>query len=184
MNHRALAELHEALDPVRAAPRDTGVLEMIVRRPDVDERAVCEEAVLDPLHGLVGDNWGTRESSRTPDRRPHPDMQITLMNSCVIALLAGSRDRWALAGDQLYVDFDLSEENLPAGTQFEIGSALLVVTDQPHTGCRKFAERFGPEALQLVSSPEGRRLRLRGIYAKVLRNGTVHRGDAVRKRPI
>ena len=134
------------LEVVRAAPRDEGTVELIVRRPAVDEREVVDEAELDLEEGLVGDNWRAR--GRSGGRRPaNPDAQITVMSSRAIALAAGDRDRWALAGDQLYLDLDLSGDNLPPGTRLEVGSAVIEVTAEPHTGCKKFAARFGLETL-------------------------------------
>jgi hypothetical protein len=181
MTHRLLSELFDGLDAVRSSPRDDGPIEMIVRRPAVGERVVCEEARLNEEDGLAGDNWRVRGSSRTPDRSSHPDMQITIMNSRLAALVAGPRERWPLAGDQLFVDLDLTEDNLPSGTLLDAGSARLIVTAQPHTGCSKFIERFGVDAMKFLSSPEGKELRLRGIYARVVREGTITVGDRVRK---
>jgi MOSC domain-containing protein YiiM len=147
----------------------------------VDKREVLTEAQLTLDEGLVGDNWRPRGSSRTPDGSASLERQITLMNMRVIALLAQSQERWALAGDQLYVDFDLSVEHLPAGAQIQIGEAVVEVSAPPHTGCNKFAKRFGPDALKFVNSPEGRDLRLRGINARIVRAGTVRVGDTIRK---
>lgn len=154
---------------------------MIVRRPVVSEREVLEEGQLDPDQGLVGDTWRTRPSSRTPDRSPHPDMQLNIMNARVIDLLAQERARWPLAGDQLYIDLDLSDANLPPGTRLAIGSAVIEVTAQPHTGCKKFVERFGLDAVNFVNSPLGKSLHLRGVNARVVRPGTIRAGDLVRK---
>lgn len=183
MSHPSLEALRAGLAWVRAAPRDEGVLRMIVRRPEVGAREVLPEGELDLVEGLVGDGWCRRPSSRTADGAPHPDMQLNLMAARAIALFAGSEERWPLAGDQLFVDLDLSSANLPPWTRLEIGAALIEVTDQPHTGCRKFLDRFGADALRLVSSPLGRELALRGVCARVVRPGTVRTGDAVRRRP-
>ena len=133
------------------------------------------------MSGLVGDTWQARGSSHMPDRSSHPDMQLNLINTRLIALLAQDKARWPLAGDQLYVDLDLSEENLPPGTRLAIGAAVVEVTDQPHTGCKKFAARFGTDAVKFVNSPEGKALHLRGVNAKVVQGGTIRTGDAVRK---
>jgi MOSC domain-containing protein YiiM len=160
---------------------DGGPLEHIVRRPAEGEREVLAEAMLDPTHGLVGDTWLVRGSSSTADGSSHPDKQITVMNWRVAALLSGRSDQWQLAGDQLYVDLDLSEGNLPPGTRLDFGSAIVEVSDQPHLGCKKFSERFGLEALRFVNSPIGRQLRLRGLNAKVVVAGGVHVGDVTRK---
>lgn len=181
VHHATTTALESGLDHIRGAPTDTGRVELIVRRPAVDEREVLAVGLLDAVEGLVGDTWGSRPSVRTPDRTPHPDMQLNLMNARVAQLVAGSTDRWALAGDQLYLDLDLSEANLPAGTLLSLGSAVIEVTDQPHRGCPKFAARFGHDALAFVNSPVGRELRLRGANAKVVVAGTVRAGDEVHK---
>ena len=174
MDHLTSSELEAGLARIRQAPADEGVVRVIVRRPRVGDREVVNEAQLDPVEGLVGDSWNRRRSV-------DPDMQLTVMNARVTELVAGDRDRWPLAGDQLYVDFDLSVANLPAGTRLAIGSAEIEVTAVPHTGCRKFVSRFGLDAMTFVNSPTGRTLNLRGINAKVVRGGAVRVGDAVRK---
>jgi MOSC domain-containing protein YiiM len=179
--HLTMEELMAGLDEIRAAPREEGVLKLIVRRPGIDEREVLREAELDLKEGLVGDNWSARRSSRTPDGSPHPDMQLNIMSSRVIALVAREPQRWQLAGDQLFIDLDLSAANLPPGTRLALGSAMIEVTPQPHTGCKKFVERFGMEAMKFVNSPMGRELQLRGINARVVQPGTIHVGDLVRK---
>jgi hypothetical protein len=183
VRHLDIRELEAGLDEIRRSPRDGGVLELIVRRPSAGEREVLKEGELHLSEGLVGDNWKVRGSSRTPDGSSHPDMQLNVMNSRVIALLAGDRGRWPLAGDQLYLDLDLSDENLPAGTRLSIGTAVIEVTPQPHTGCKKFVARFGLDAMMFVNSPVGRRLHLRGINARVVRPGLVRVGDVAKKLP-
>jgi hypothetical protein len=175
------AELDAGLEAVRTSPTDRGVLEMIVRRPKVGEREVLDEGHLDVVEGLVGDTWRVRESSRTADRSPHPDMQLNIMNARAAALVAQARDRWALAGDQLYLDLDLSATNLPPGTRLALGTALIEVTAQPHTGCQKFVARFGADAMRFVNSPVGRQLCLRGINARVVRGGVIRVGDIATK---
>jgi hypothetical protein len=181
VEHRTATELEAGLDQIRGAPPDRGRVELVVRRPRVDEREVLGEAVLDPDNGLVGDSWRVRPSSRSADGGPHPDMQLNVMSSRVAALVAGDVERWPLAGDQLYVDLDLSEAALPPGTRLEVGSAVIQITEQPHRGCAKFAARFGREALRFVNSATGRELRLRGLNAKVLTGGIVRPGDIIRK---
>jgi hypothetical protein len=176
-----MSELEAGLDEIVQSPKDDGVLEMIVRRPRVGEREILEEAQLDLADGLVGDSWKVRSSKRTADGSPHPDMQLNLMNSRVVALVSQDKDRWHLAGDQLYVDLDLSEANLPPGTRLAIGSAMIEVTAQPHTGCAKFVERFGADAMKFVNSSERKDLHLRGINARVVRSGVLRVGDVVSK---
>lgn len=183
LEERSVEELEAGLDEVRASPRDEGTLRLIVRRPAINERETVLTATLDLERGLLGDSWERRPSSRSADGKPHPDMQLNLMNARAAALVAGSTDRWALAGDQLYLDLDLSAANLPPGTRLQVGSAILEITDQPHTGCAKFRARFGAGALRLVNSPVGRELNLRGVCARVVRSGTIEAGDLVRKLP-
>ena len=181
MKHLTTEQLEAGLDDIRQPPKDEGVLKLIVRRPHVDEREVIDEGELHPREGLAGDSWKTRRSSRTPDGSAHPDMQLNIMNSRVIALVAGDRDRWQLAGDQLFLDMDLSAENLPAGTQLALGSAVIQVSPQPHTGCKKFIARFGLDAMKFVNSAVGRELHLRGINAKVVQPGLIRVGDVAKK---
>ncbi len=153
-----------------------------MRRPAVDVREVLEEGVLDPAEGLVGDTWKDRGSRRTPDGGPHPDMQLNVMSARAALLAAGGDpDRRSLAGDQLYLDLDISHGNLPPGTRLAIGEAVIEVTAEPHNGCAKFAERFGSDAVRFFNSPTGKALRLRGMNAKVVVAGTIRQGDAVRK---
>jgi len=181
VNHRSAAELQAALPRLRTCPTDAGALELIVRRPAVDAREVLEVGELDVAQGLVGDTWNVRSSRRSVDGGPHPDMQLNVINARLVAVLAPDPERRALAGDQLHVDLDLSEQNLPEGSRLALGSAIIEVTAEPHTGCAKFSQRFGPDALRFVNSPEGRALRLRGLNARVVQSGTVRRGDAITK---
>jgi MOSC domain-containing protein YiiM len=180
IRHLGADELEAGLAAVAESPRGAGTLELVVRRPAVDVRDVVEEAVLDPEQGVVGDDWTRRGSTATPDGGPHRGRQLTLMNSRFVALVAGDRDRWALAGDQLFVDLDLSVEALPVGSRLAVGSAVIEMTDQDHTGCVKFADRYGRDAHKLVWSPRGRALRLRGAYAQVVLRGVVRPGDPIR----
>jgi hypothetical protein len=181
MNPRSFVELEAGLEEIRQSPADDGPLRLIVRRPAVEQRELLETADLDTEHGLVGDSWLARGSKRTADGAASPETQVTLMNARVATLLAGSPDAWSAAGDQLYVDLDLAESNLPAGTRLAIGNALLEVSAEPHTGCAKFSGRFGVDALRFVSTPEGRELRLRGVNTRVVRSGTISLGDRISK---
>jgi hypothetical protein len=174
------------LPEILRSPKDGGTVELIVRRPKVDAREILEQATLDPAWGVVGDGWRTLAYRRDDSGNLPPDTQLTLMNSRTIDLLSGRalpgfRERWALAGDQLYVDFDLSRENLPAGTRVAIGEAIIEITAAPHNGCKKFARRYGVEAMKFVNSPVGKANRLRGVYAKVVQRGIVRQGDRVAK---
>lgn len=177
----SMEELERGLENICLSPRQQGILKMIVRRPVDDVREIVDQAELSLSEGLLGDNWRRRGSKHMPDGSANPNAQITVMNARVVELVAGESERWALAGDQLYVDFDLSDENLPPGTRLEVGSAILEVSSQPHTGCRKFSDRFGIEALKFVNSPEGQRLRLRGINTRIVQPGRIKVGDVVKK---
>lgn len=181
---RTSSELRDLLPELDAAPRDVGTLRLVVRRPGVGQREVLAEGELDPDLGLVGDTWVERGSGRTVDGSAHPDMQLNVMSHRMVAFLAQDPQREPLAGDQLYLDLDLSEANLPTGTQLRFGDpetrgAVIEVTDQPHTGCAKFINRFGVEAMRFVNGREGRRRRLRGLNARVVVPGRVRPGDAV-----
>ncbi len=178
MAHRTTAELEAALDDIRSAPTDGGTLELIVARPAEDRRVVLEEGILDVEQGLVGDNWSTRPNSQTSDGGPHPRMQLNLMMSRVIGHITdGDRERWPLAGDQLFVDLDLSSESLPPGTRLAMGEAVIEITEVPHRGCAKFTRRFGLDAHHFVNSPLGSELSLRGVNAIVVEGGAIRPGD-------
>ena len=184
MEHLSRERLEAGLGRILDAPPDGGRLVLIVRRPAVGERDLPAEAVLDQETGLAGDNWLTRGSKSTPDGSADPLKQITVMNARVAELVAGGTDRMALAGDQLYLDMDISIDNLPAGSLLAIGQAVLRVSEAPHTGCAKFVERFGAEAMRFVGSRIGRQLRLRGMNASVVVAGTVRLGDLATKAPL
>ena len=171
--HLTRPELDMGLDHIRRAPSDGGTLELIVRRPDVDIREELDEGMLDPERDSVGDSWRSRGGG--------PMTQVTVMNARVAALVARSPDRWGLAGDQLYVDLDIGVDNLPPGSLLGVGSAVLEVSELPHTGCSKFSGRFGADALRFVNSSVGRPLRLRGMNTRVVEAGVIRRKDEVRK---
>ena len=181
MRHLTTEELEAGLEEIRRSPADAGVLKLIVRRPEIGAREVLEQGELDLADGLVGDSWPRRGSARSADGSPHPDMQLNVMNARVAALVAQDETRWELSGDQLFVDLDLSAANVPPGTRLSIGSAVIEVTAEPHTGCQRFVERFGLDAMKFVNSPVGRTLQLRGINARVVRPGVVRTGDLVKK---
>jgi len=182
VDHLDLQALEAGVDEIRGSPADDGRVELLVRRPTVGERELIDEATIDAVEGFVGDSWRTR-ASRRQDGSVNRKAQLTLTNARAIALIAQHPERWALAGDQIYVDLDLSGANIPPGTRLEIGSAVVEISDVPHTGCRKFLDRFGKDALRFVNSDVGRELNLRGVNATVVITGVVRRGDAIRKSP-
>ena len=155
------------------SPRDLGTVEMIVRRPQPEAREELESAAFTAEAGLTGDDWLRRSAD--------PDAQITMMNSRLINLLSGDRSRWALAGDQLFVDLDISQANLPAGARLQIGEVVMEVSPLPHTGCTKFARRFGGAARKWIMTDEGQQARRRGVYTKVIVDGEIRVGDRIQK---
>ena len=179
--HLGRDELAAGLAAILRSPRDRGMLKAVVIRPETDARESLERCELSPERGVRGDNWARGCWMTLPDGRPHPDVQVTLMNARTIALIAREEARWALAGDNLYVDLDLGADNLPPGTRLAVGSAHLEITAVPHNGCAKFAARFGVEATRFVNSREGKRLHLRGIYARIVQPGLITVGDLVSK---
>jgi hypothetical protein len=166
---------------VRNAPKDSAIVTLLVARPGTDLRETVTEAVLDVEQGMVGDDWMARGSWKKAGTPANVEAQVTLMSTRVLAAMEPDESRWPIAGDQVYLDLDLSEENLPVGTRLLVGDAEVEVTALPHTGCSKFASRFGHDALRWISTHEGRALRMRGMYVRVLRTGTVHVGDVVRR---
>jgi MOSC domain-containing protein YiiM len=175
MNHVTTAQLEASTEHLGQSPSEAGTVELIVRRPEVDQREVLSEGEISTEEGLVGDNWASRGTE------PNFEAQLTLMNSRYVHLIAGSKDRWPLAGDQFYVDFDLSVGNLPPGARLAVGDAVVEISATPHTGCAKFKDRFGRDALRFANSEMGSAMRLRGVNARVVRSGAVQTGDVVKK---
>ena len=184
MEHLSHQSLDAGLEKIRDSPRDGGQVILVVRRPETGMRELLDEVLLDPEAGLAGDNWLTRGSTSTQDGSADPDRQLTVMNARAAQLVACGPDRMPLAGDQLYVDLDLSVDNLPAGSLLMVGQAVLRVSEAPHLGCAKFVERFGADAMRFVNSRTGRQLRLRGMNTRVVRPGIVRRGDVATKLPV
>ncbi len=179
--HLTEPELTAGLPEIRHAPADGGTVAMIVVRPDRELRELPDHGTVTPEAGLVGDRWARHCTRHLPDGRLNPDTQLTLMNARAARLIAGPRERWPLAGDNLLVDLDLSAANLPAGQRLKLGEAVIEISAEPHTGCSKFSKRFGPDALRFVNSPEGRALHLRGVNAQVVQAGRVRVGDRIVK---
>jgi hypothetical protein len=179
--HLTIAELEAGLPPIQDAPRDHGVVRGIVIRPASDQRLSLTRCDFSLAGGVHGDAWARGCWKSLPDGRPDPDVQVAIMNSRAIALIARDPGCSPLAGDNLFADFNLSRESLFAGQQLAVGTVILEITDVPHNGCSKFAERFGADAVKFVNSEAGKRLRLRGVYARVVQDGTVSVGDVIRK---
>ena len=179
MRHFTISELEAGIDRIIEAPADFGVLSLIVRRPSEGEREVLEVGQLDLAEGLLGDSWKLRTPTVEGGRDPYN--QINAMSARAISLIAGEPEQWPLAGDQLYLDFDISADNVPTGSRIALGETVIEVSAMPHTGCQKFSQRFGVDALRFVNSEAGRKLRLRGFNARVIVPGTIRTGDAVRK---
>lgn len=181
IEHRSLTDLQHGLEEIKKSPSDNGMLYMIVARPTKRDRNVPWFSKLAPEFGLEGDHWSQGSWKTLPDGSPDPSVQVTIMNSRCLDLIATAKERWPLAGDNLIVDMDISTSNLKAGQKVSIGSAILEISDVPHTGCMKFRDRFGVEALKFVSTKEARELRLRGMFARVIKAGEIRIGDRMRK---
>lgn len=181
VKHLTREEIEQRYTQLEPSPKEQGTVEMIVRRPDTLQREVVEQAEINTEKGMIGDNWYTRGSRHTDDGSAHPDMQMAIMNSRIIDVIAQERDNWAPAGDQLFVDFDLSEANLPIGQRFAIGDVVLEVSPFPHKGCKKFKERYGLGASRFINDLAYEHLRLRGINVRVIQGGVIKTGDTIRK---
>ena len=178
-------ELEQRLPEVLESPRDGGLLEKIVVRPASDERRTPSTVRLTVDGGVEGDRWVTDSYYRLPDGRSDPCCQVSLINARFLRQIAGSEDAMCLAGDNLVVDLDLSAENLPAGTRLAIGaSAVIEITDKPHTGCSSLARRYGDDVRQFMNNARGKSLHLRGRYARVIAEGTIAVGDVVQKAAV
>lgn len=177
--HLTLQQMNEGLPFILQSPPNHGEIELLVIRPAPLERKIVEEISINKTDGAAGDIWKVKQTSSTPDGNPHPEKQVTIMNSRCINLLAGDKEFWSLAGDQVYADLDLSEFNLPHGTDLKLGTAILRVSASPHNGCKKFSQRFGKDAMRFVNSPEGKSNHLRGINTYVIKEGVVRMGDKI-----
>ncbi len=179
--HLTLAELEAGLPEILQAPKDSGMLAAIVIRPEPGQRVELANCEVSLRLGTHGDNWARGCWKTTDDGSPHPDVQICIMNARCITLIAQDRGNWAPAGNNLFIDMDLTPDNVPPDTQLAIGTAIIQITDTPHNGCDSFIARYGRDACIFVNTREGKRLRLRGIYGRVIRDGHLAVGDTVRK---
>ena len=179
--HLTTQQLEDGLEHIKNSPKDITLIDMIVCRPNEGDRKMLQEGYLDKEKGLVGDNWLERGSLKTADGSSHPEMQLNIMNSRSISLIAQQKDRWPLAGDQLFIDINLTDKNIPAGTKLSVGQAIVEVTAIPHNGCKKFTDRFGIDAVKFVNSSIGKELHLRGVNAKIIKSGIIKVGDMVKK---
>jgi hypothetical protein len=183
--YRTTAELTERLDHLLSAPADQGTVHLVVRRPASTEREILDEGYLDTAAGLVGDNWLSRATSRAIAAGRHLEAQINVTSARMVGLLADSPQEQAYAGDQLYLDLDISMTNLPTGSRLAFGQpgaggGVIEISAKPHAGCAKFTARFGEDAMLFVNSDTGKQLRLRGFNARVVEDGPVRPGDVVR----
>jgi len=181
MKHVPLTEIESRLDWVLAAPSSAGRVEALAVRPAVDQRESLNQVMFSPEKGVAGDNWLASCWKKLLSGEPNPDVQVAIMNARMIEVLTKDKTLWSLAGDQLFVDFDLSVNNLVVGDRLQVGVAVLEITAEPHRGCSKFKNRFGQDALTFVNSPQGDAHRLRGVYAKIITVGEVCVGDSVSK---
>jgi len=168
------------LRDIAPSPQQQGTVDLIVCRPKINERRVLEHAELSIEQGLIGDNWVKAECN-TGHYQNYANAQISLMNSQVMMAIQRDPSQWPLAGDNFFVDLDLNRNNVPAGTQLSIGTAIIEITDEPHLPCKKFRQRFGENAFSLLNSEEGRDAILRGVYARVVAAGQVSSGAMIRK---
>ncbi len=174
IQHLSTDQIEDQMNRAEQSPQDQGVLEYIVLRLPDEQRDTPQEAEVSPDGGIQGDRWARPNS-------PNPGAQISVMNSRFLRIIAGDDTRMPLAGDNLLVDLDLSEENLPTGTQLQIGTATFEVTDVPHTGCQKFQRRYGKDALEFVNGETYKAQRLRGLFIRTIQAGKIQTGDAIRK---
>jgi hypothetical protein len=182
--YRTSAELAAGLEHLRRAPSDVGTVRLVVRRPDLGVREILEEGTFDTVDGLLGDSWYSRATSRAIAEGRHLEAQVNVMSARMVALLTEVTQEQSYAGDQLYVDLDISVDNLPTGSRLafgepDAGGAVLEISAKPHNGCAKFVARFGEEAMLFVNSEVGKQLRLRGFNARVVVTGSIRPGDTV-----
>ncbi|MEL6345277.1 MAG: MOSC domain-containing protein [Myxococcota bacterium] len=173
---KTLNQLLVALSALPQAPADAGALRRIVVRPGRGTRETPDDVVLDPETGIDGDRW--RERAARYGAR-YAERQVTLIRADVARVLTEPIDaKWT--GDNFHVDIDLSTHNLPAGSRLQIGDhAVIEISTKPHSGCKRFRERFGDDAARVNSHPDVRDQRIRGALARVIVGGHVKTGDRI-----
>lgn len=183
VRHLTTQEIEAGLPDVHASPKDHGELVAIFTRPAVGERRELQATEITAECGIPDDHWSKGCWKSLENGAPDPDVQISLMSSRFINLIASSRENWGLSGNNIFVDLDLTPENLPIGQKLKVGAAELVITAVPYTGCAKFIERYGRDACVYVNRGLGRDMRLRGVYGRVVKDGYIKVGDKVTKLP-
>jgi MOSC domain-containing protein YiiM len=163
-------ELEERWAAAEPAPRGSGSVRLICVRRGGGVHECPDRVEVTLERGVEGDRWIDGEN-------PVRDAQVTLMNVRVVELIRRDGQPLDTPGDNFLVDLDLAEEALPPGTPLRLGEAVLEATALPHTGCKKFRERFGLDALKWVNDHRDRRLR--GMNCRVLEAGWVAVGDRV-----
>lgn len=179
--HLTRAELAAALPQVTAGPKDHGELKAIFVRPGPGQRLDVSSVAISSAGGLEGDHWAKGCWKSLPDGSPDPDVQVFIMNARFLDLIAQERSHWASCGNSFVADMDLGADNLPVGTRLKAGSAELEITAVPGTGCEAFIEWYGRDACVFVNTGEGKKNRLRGVYARVVKDGVVRIGDTLTK---
>ncbi len=179
--HPTLEQLELSLETIAASPSKQGTVELIISRPETGKRVVHTIGNFSKTGGLEGDNWANDCWKTLPDGKSDPIVQIAITNTRLLAAICPDKSRWPLAGDQIYTELNLSKTNLPVGTRLSAGTVILEITQEPHLGCSQYAEHFGKDSLKFTLTPRGRELNLRGIYAKVIKSGSINTGDRISK---
>ena len=181
VDHVTLAECQAALDHINAAPRDGAVIEQLVARPDFAERAFPDALELTVAGGIKGERWSHSPWLKLPDGSPDPRIQVSIFSKRVMDLCWRDREGQVHPGDPFVVDMNLSFENLPVGTQLQVGEAVVEVSDKFNTACVKWQKRYGDESLRWINMAENRPHRLRGVLCKIVQDGVVRVGDRLAK---
>jgi MOSC domain-containing protein YiiM len=156
------------------SPRDLGRVQGCVVRTGRGVRETPSALRVVEGAGVVGDLWSTHPHSA-------PGNQVSLINVHVLrSLCDGDESRMPLSGDNLHVDLELSEANLPVGTLLAIGTALLRVSPVPHRPCGSFVKRYGATAAKKVARATRIGRRGRGVLCEVVRGGVIANGDEIR----